>query len=70
MDTIALQKAIASRGIKINQIANELEVSRSAFYRKSHGIVEFTVGEMVRLIELLRLSDEETRAIFFRAKVS
>jgi ACT domain-containing protein len=65
MDAIALYNAITSRGFKINQIANDLGISRTAFYRKSHGIVEFTVSEMNRLSRILQLSEEEKRAIFF-----
>lgn len=44
---------------------NELNISKSAFYRKARGISEFNRLEIKKLIILLELSDEEVISIFF-----
>lgn len=68
MDRYKLEYEIKSRGLTIDKLCNDLGISRSAFYRKSRGISEFTQGEIQRIVEYLKL--DSPMGIFFDNKVS
>lgn len=63
-DTIKLRQRITESGTTISAVAKALGMSRENFYnRLKNG--EFTVSEMIKLSDFLRLTDEEKDAIFF-----
>ena len=63
-DTIKLRQRITESGTTISAVAKALGMSRENFYnRLKNG--EFTVSEMIKLSDFLRLTDEENDAIFF-----
>lgn len=68
MDRYKLEYEIKSRGLTINKLCKDLEISRSAFYRKCRGISEFTQGEIQRIVEYLNL--DSPVGIFFDERVS
>lgn len=68
MDRYKLEYEMKSRGITIEMLCRDLNISRSAFYRKSRGISEFTQGEIQSIIDYLGL--ESPMGIFFAEKVS
>lgn len=68
MDKEKLQDAMKNQGVSIQDMCNKLNMSRSAFYRKSNGISEFTQSEMQRIVDILKL--ESPMGIFFAEKVS
>ena len=68
MDKDKLQDAMKQKGVSIQNMCNQLNMSRSAFYRKSNGISEFTQSEMQRIVDILKL--ESPMGIFFTEKVS
>ena len=49
-------------------LARELNITPQAFRYKLHGDTEFKASEIVKLAELLRLTDRETRDIFLAKK--
>lgn len=49
-------------------LANELGITPQAFRFKLRGETEFKASEIVKLSELLRLTDRETRDIFLAKK--
>lgn len=68
MDRYKLEYEIKSRGYTIKQLCNDLNISRSAFYRKCRGLSEFTQGEIQNIVDYLGL--ESPIGIFFKEKVS
>ncbi len=68
MNKAKLEYEMNVRGISKGKICEELGISRSAFYRKCNGISEFTYGEIVKIVEILKL--DSPIGIFFDEKVS
>lgn len=60
-----LRGKMAERRITQEEMARKIGVDVSTFYRKmkSDG-VNFTVGQMHKIVEVLKLSNEEAAAIF------
>lgn len=48
------------------QIAEELGIDKSTFYRKMKEGGSFSIGEASRMAEIIPLSDAEAIAIFFK----
>ena len=68
MNKYKLEYEMKSRGITVGKLCEDLEMSRSAFYRKCNGISEFTQSEIQNIVDYLGLSSP--MGIFFEDKVS
>ena len=68
MDKIKLEFEMKSRGVTVGKLCEEIDISRSAFYRKCNGISEFTITEIQDIVDYLGL--ESPMGIFFAEKVS
>ncbi len=68
MDREKLLEEMDKKGISVGEMGKRLGMSRSAFYRKTKGISEFTVSEIQKIIVILGL--ESPIDIFFSKKVS
>lgn len=56
MNSKALYDAMKAKGIQVGKMCELLNMSRSAFYRKTRGKSEFTLGEIQKICEVLNLS--------------
>lgn len=65
MNKDLLKGKIISKGRNIEEICKELEISRSAMYRKLNGVSFFNSKEIKKIINYLNLSNEEMNLIFF-----
>jgi len=65
MDTRLLRSQILLRNKKIPEVAQKLEISKSALYRKLKGQTEFTRKEINEIIDFLQLDEDMTIRIFF-----
>ncbi len=70
LNSILLKSQIVLHDKKISEVAEILNISKSAFYRKLKGKTEFTRQEIEILIKCLGLSIEMAMEIFFNEKVS
>ena len=70
MNTNELRAELVRNNLTIEQLAVKLGMSRSSLSRKLSGNTTFTHPEMVKLKEVLNLSDEKMVIIFFTTKVS
>ncbi len=68
MNSKALYDAMKAKGIQVGKMCELLNMSRSAFYRKTRGKSEFTLGEIQKICEVLNLSSPI--GIFFAQVVS
>lgn len=68
MDKYKLEYEMKSRGITIEKLCHDLNMSRSAFYRKCNGISQFTQGEIQSIVDYIGL--DSPMGIFFAEKVS
>lgn len=64
-NTKALKERIKDQGLTFVYVAKELNITREALYSKLCGRSEFKASEILTLRNLLRLSPEESDAIFF-----
>ena len=64
-DSEALNKVIEKSGLKLTFIARALKLSREGFYKKLNNQTEFKASEIVKMQEILNLSNEQRDKIFF-----
>ena len=64
-DSEALNKVIEHSGLKLTFIARALKLSREGFYKKLNNQTEFKASEIVKMQEILNLSNEQRDKIFF-----
>ena len=57
-----------SRGITIEKLCHDLNISRSALYTTCNGISQVTQGEIQRIVDYIGL--DSPMGIFFTEKVS
>ena len=69
VDKDKLNKAIERSGLKKKAIAFNLGISDHALNNKINNITAFKVSEVLALEDILRLNENETRAIFFNRDV-
>lgn len=70
MNSKLLKAQIIMCGKKMNDVAKELGISKTAFYRKLKGETEFTRHEIEVIINYLGLTIEKAVDIFFSEKVA
>ena len=68
MNRQRLLEKMSAEKVSVGQMCKLLNMSRSAFYRKTRGISEFTLGECERIVEILKI--ESPVEISFDKKVS
>lgn len=68
MDRYKLEYEMKRRGVTVENLCENIGMSRSAFYRKCRGTSEFTLTEIQKIVENLGL--ESPMGIFFTEKVS
>lgn len=68
MDGIRLEYEMKRKNVTKSDLCQKIGISRSAFYRKTHGISEFTQKEIQDIIDLLQL--DSPMGIFFTTTVS
>ena len=61
----ALNKVIENSGLKLTFIARALKLSREGFYKELNNQTEFKASEIVKMQEILNLSNEQRDKIFF-----
>ena len=69
MNANGLKGCIYSKGLKISEVAAKLGIDRSALWKKMTGVSDFTRGEVLKLSEILSLTNDEMMSIFFNPGV-
>jgi len=64
-----LKEYIAKSGLKLNFIAGSIGITRYALYLKLNNKSPFKSAEMFKLAELLNISNNKMKAIFFADNV-
>ena len=70
MNANKLRGKITERGMTVGEFCEKACFNRATFDRKIYGKSQFTLGEVQRINQLLKLSDEEVRNIFFAETVT
>lgn len=68
MDKELLFYEMAKKHKTVDEVCNEIGVSKSAFYRKLSGKSQFTLNEIKCIVKVLQL--KSPMAIFFAEEVS
>ena len=63
MDRFRLEYEMKRRGVTVKMMCDHLQMSRTAFYRKTHGISEFTLSEIKEIVNYLEL--DSPMGVFF-----
>lgn len=64
-----LKGAIVANGKTQEQVASEINIDRSTFYRKMAKGGAFSIGEVSRMVDTIPLTNEEAIDIFLDKKV-
>lgn len=65
IDTVALKMRMSAKGITVSDLAKNLGIDESTYYRRmSNDGDTFTVGEVQKIVETLRISKRDATAIF------
>ena len=64
-DTMALRNAVEKSGLKYGRIALEMGITSYTLQKKVENKTEFKASEIVKLSDLLSLTDAERSSIFF-----
>lgn len=60
---------IESRGLSKSTVAEELGITRQGLYNKLNGEREFKGSEIKKLIQMLKLDEQEQQDIFFADEI-
>lgn len=64
-DTMEMELSITRANITKREIAKRLGISETALYHKLNNTVEFKASEIVKMKEMLHLTDKQRDKIFF-----
>lgn len=64
-DTIAFEIAVTKSQLSKKAVAEALGISGMSLIRKASNITEFKASEISKLVEILKLNNEERDKIFF-----
>ncbi|MBE5788480.1 MAG: hypothetical protein E7325_02315 [Clostridiales bacterium] len=70
MNTLKLKAKMILLNKSIDEMCAALGISRSAWFRKTTGVSQFTQSEICAMRNELDLDDHETAQIFFNSMVS
>ena len=70
MDANKLRGKITECGMTVGEFCEKAYFNRSTFDRKIHGKSDFTLGEIQKIAQILKLSEEDLRNIFFAKLVT
>ena len=65
MNYVLLKYTLGIKRILVKDICKKLKISRSAWNRKTNGLSEFTRDEIQELINILDLTQQQIKEIFF-----
>lgn len=68
MDRYKLEYEMKVRNVSIEELCEAIGMSRSAFYRKTRGVTDFTQSEIQEIVDFLHL--DSPMGIFFTETVS
>lgn len=60
-----LKGKIVEKGMNVETLAEKIGIDRSSMYRKLNNFEKITIGEAQKIKDVLELSDEQARTIFF-----
>lgn len=70
VDTTKLRKYISKRDMTVSDLALAMGIDKATLYRRIAQPKSFTIGEALRITEILDLSHVEAAAIFFAEEVA
>lgn len=65
VNTRLLRGKIEEKGMNISEVAAKMGVDKATLYRRIQNSETFTIGEVGKITEILRLTNEEAVSIFF-----
>lgn len=65
MNKLELYAEMQRNDLTLDKMAKRLGISSNAFWRKSNGHNDFTLSEIQKIEEVLKLTPDQTRVIFF-----
>ena len=65
-----LRSKIAERRTNVSEIAADMGVDKATLYRRIADSGSFTIGEVEKITEILKLSHDEAISIFFSQTVA
>ena len=70
VNTELLREKIARRNMTVSDVAAEMNIDKATLYRRIAAPESFTIGEALKISELLELHHSDSIAIFFAQPVA
>ena len=70
VNTTLLRKRIDDRNMTISDVAAAMNIDKATLYRRIAAPESFTIGEALKITEILDLPHSESAAIFFSNTVA
>lgn len=70
MNTAALKSEMILKGVTNEEMINTIGISKSAYFRRMNGSIDWEREEINKIIKKLNLNADKTMEIFFKIEVS
>lgn len=70
VNTELLRKKIEEAGTSVSGVAAKMGIDRATLYRRISDAQAFTIGEAIRIANILNLTHDEATLIFFGEEVA
>ena len=70
VDTVRLRKRITDQNMTVADVATKMNIDKATLYRRISAPESFTIGEVLKISEILGLPHKESAAIFFAEQVA
>lgn len=70
VNTELLRKKIEEAGASVSGVAAKMGIDRATLYRRMSDAQSFTIGEAIRIANILNLTHDEASLIFFGEEVA
>lgn len=70
LDSQEIKKLINDKGYTLGAFAKKLGINNSTLFRKLNKYESFTIGEAIKVCDLLSLTNEQAINIFFKQNVA
>ena len=70
VDVGKLRKHMRDQNVTVSDVADAMNIDKATLYRRITSPNSFTIGEVLSIAEILKLSHSESAAIFFAEPVA
>ena len=65
MDINRFRGKIIEKGLNVERLADEIGMDKASLYRRINDFEKFTIGDLIKIKDVLGMDDREAYEIFF-----